>query len=237
MNFRVRNPVPAEFVGLDNYIRIATSKLQIPNFEFVRLVLFNLWWAFSNVVVHVIIGVARRGAAQHPGPLFRGIYRAIFILPVVIPPIIVATVWRNMFDPDARRGELGLQAHRRPVRDPGRAPGLPPRLAAPGRRTRSRSSRCRSRSSRCSPRTRWLGWPLNSVVATGALQSHPRRAVRGRRDGRRQPVAEVPERDRPVPAAGDAAVRDLRLRHHVQPVLPAVLHDGRASRSGGPRSS
>ena len=57
INFRVRNPVPAEFVGLDNYIRIATSKLQIPNFEFVRLVLFNLWWALSNVVVHVIIGV------------------------------------------------------------------------------------------------------------------------------------------------------------------------------------
>ena len=32
------------------------------------------------------------------GLRFRGIYRAVFILPVVIPPIIVATVWRNMFD-------------------------------------------------------------------------------------------------------------------------------------------
>ena len=57
INFRVRNPVPAEFIGLENYVRIATSKLQIPNFEFLRLVLFNLWWAFSNVVVHIIIGV------------------------------------------------------------------------------------------------------------------------------------------------------------------------------------
>ncbi len=57
INFRVRNPVPAEFIGLENYIRIAQSKLQIPNFEFVRLVLFNLWWALSNVVVHIIIGV------------------------------------------------------------------------------------------------------------------------------------------------------------------------------------
>src|SRR5512132_1349662 len=46
VNFRVNNPVPATFVGLDNYIRIATSQLQIPNFEFLRLVLFNLWWAF-----------------------------------------------------------------------------------------------------------------------------------------------------------------------------------------------
>jgi arabinogalactan oligomer/maltooligosaccharide transport system permease protein len=56
-NFRVNNPVPPEFVGFDNYTRIAQSQLQIPNFEFLRLVLFNLWWAFSNVIVHVILGV------------------------------------------------------------------------------------------------------------------------------------------------------------------------------------
>ena len=75
------------------------SKLQIPNFEFVRLVLFNLWWAFSNVVVHVIIGVLVAVLLNTKGLMFRGFYRALFILPVVIPPIIVATVWRNMFDP------------------------------------------------------------------------------------------------------------------------------------------
>ena len=56
-NFRVNNPIAPNYVGLDNYIRIATSQLQIPNFEFIRLVLFNLWWAFSNVVIHVILGV------------------------------------------------------------------------------------------------------------------------------------------------------------------------------------
>ena len=172
INFRVRNPVPAEFIGLDNYIRVATSKLQIPNFEFVRLVLFNLWWAFSNVVVHIIIGVAVAVVLNTQGLRFRGIYRALFILPVVIPQIIVATVWRNMFDPDAGAVNLGLQGlgglvgispdhpafnlnWLRQPNDP--IPWLPLPLAYFAMIIANT----------------WLGWPLNSVVATGALQSIP----------------------------------------------------------------
>jgi arabinogalactan oligomer / maltooligosaccharide transport system permease protein len=172
INFRVRNPVPAEFVGLDNYIRVATSKLQIPNFEFVRLVLFNLWWAFSNVVVHVIIGVLVAVVLNTRGLRFRGVYRALFILPVVIPQIIIATVWRNMFDPDAGAINLGLQGlggivgispdnplfHLNWLRQPNDPISwLPLPLAYFGMLTANT----------------WLGWPLNSVVATGALQSIP----------------------------------------------------------------
>src|SRR5687767_9368565 len=33
---------PAPWVGLDNYVQILQSSLSIPNFEFVRLVLFNI---------------------------------------------------------------------------------------------------------------------------------------------------------------------------------------------------
>jgi arabinogalactan oligomer/maltooligosaccharide transport system permease protein len=172
INFRVRNPVPAEFIGLDNYIRVATSKLQIPNFEFVRLVLFNLWWAFSNVVVHVIIGVAVAVVLNTRGLRFRGVYRALFILPVVIPQIIIATVWRNMFDPDSGAINLGLQGlgglvgispdhplfHLNWLRQPDDPISwLPLPLAYFGMLTANT----------------WLGWPLNSVVATGALQSIP----------------------------------------------------------------
>jgi arabinogalactan oligomer / maltooligosaccharide transport system permease protein len=172
INFRVRNPVPAEFIGLDNYVRIATSQLQIPNFEFLRLVLFNLWWAFSNVVVHVVIGVLIAVLLNTKGLRFRGIYRALFILPVVIPPIIVATVWRNMFDPSAGAVNLGLQGiggffgispdhpafnldWLRQPNDP--IPFIPLPLAFFAMITANS----------------WLGWPLNSVVATGALQSIP----------------------------------------------------------------
>lgn len=171
-NFRVNNPEPALFVGLDNYIRIAQSQLQIPNFEFPRLVLFNLWWAFSNVVLHVILGVGVAVLLNTKGLMFRGIYRAIFILPVVIPSIIVATVWRNMFTPDGGAVNYLLQALGGIIGIPADAPGLnldwlrqvddpipfiPLPLAYFAMITANT----------------WLGWPLNSVVATGALQSIP----------------------------------------------------------------
>ena len=171
-NFRLRNPVPAPFVGLENYVRIATSRLQIPNFEFLRLVLFNLWWAFSNVVVHVVIGVLVAVVLNTPGLWFRGIYRALFILPVVIPSIIVATVWRNMFDPQAGAVNLGLQAL-------GGFVGISPDHPA------FNLNWLRQPDDPISwiplplayyamiMANTWLGWPLNSVVATGALQSIP----------------------------------------------------------------
>ena len=171
-NFRVNNPVAPNMVGLDNYVRIATSQLQIPNFEFLRLVLFNLWWAFSNVVIHVVLGVIIAVVLNTRGLWFKGIYRALFILPVVIPAIIVATVWRNMFDPSAGAVNFLLQAVAglfgvaatapglnldwiRQVNDP--IPFIPLPLAYFAMITANT----------------WLGWPLNSVVATGALQSIP----------------------------------------------------------------
>jgi arabinogalactan oligomer/maltooligosaccharide transport system permease protein len=171
-NFRVNNPVAPTFVGLDNYVRTATSQLQIPNFEFLRLVLFNLFWALSNVVVHVVIGVGVAVVLNTKGLLFRGFWRALYILPVVIPSIIVATVWRNMFDPDAGAvnfllqgigGIFGLPADTpalhlnwlRQVEDP--IPFIPLPLAYFAMLIANT----------------WLGWPLNAVVATGALQSIP----------------------------------------------------------------
>ncbi len=171
-HFVQANKLQPEFVGLDNYVRIAGSKLQIPNFEFLRLVLFNLWWALSNVVVHVILGVLVAVLLNTKGLLFRGFYRALFILPVVIPPLIVATVWRNMFTPDGGAINYALQAIGGVFGIPADAPGLnldwlrqsddpipfiPLPLAYFAMLTANT----------------WLGWPLNAVVATGALQSIP----------------------------------------------------------------
>lgn len=171
-NFRVNNPEPAQFVGLDNYVRIAQSKLQIPNFEFLRLVLFNLIWAFSNVVIHVIIGVLVAVVLNTKGLLFRKYWRALYILPVVIPSIIVATVWRNMFDQQSGAINLGLQAI-------GGIFGLSP--DAPIFNLNWLNQPSDPISFIPLPlafyamliANTWLGWPLNSVVATGALQSIP----------------------------------------------------------------
>ena len=162
--------VPPNVVGVDNYIQIVQSKLNIPNFEFLRLLFFNLFWAFSNVVIHVILGVAIAVLLNTNGLRFKRVYRALFILPVIIPPIIVATVWRYLFDdnngaintilqgigvlfkipPDAFRIDWLGQ-----VEDP--IPFIPLPLAYFALLTANS----------------WLGWPLNAVVATGALQSVP----------------------------------------------------------------
>ena len=171
-NFRVNNPEQPTFIGLENYVRIAQSKLQIPNFEFLRLVLFNLVWAFSNVVIHVIIGVLVAVVLNTKGLMFRKFWRALYVLPVVIPSIIVATVWRNMFDQQSGAINLGLQAiggvfglsADTPIfnlnwlnqpEDPISFIPLPLAFYA------------------MLIANTWLGWPLNSVVATGALQSIP----------------------------------------------------------------
>jgi arabinogalactan oligomer / maltooligosaccharide transport system permease protein len=161
---------PADFVGLDNYVRIVTDQLHIPNFSFVRMLLFNIWWAFSNVVIHVVIGVLIAVVLNVKGLWFRGIYRAIYIIPVVIPPIIVATIWAHMFDlqngvVNQALAGVGALFHipaeafeidwLRQIQDPISFIPLP--LAYFALLTANT----------------WLGWPLNSVVATGALQSIP----------------------------------------------------------------
>jgi arabinogalactan oligomer/maltooligosaccharide transport system permease protein len=172
-DFQLKNlsgKVAPNVVGLDNYVQILQSKLNIPNFEFVRLLFFNLFWAFSNVVIHVILGVAIAILLNVNGLRFKRIYRALFILPVIIPPIIVATVWRHLFDEDNGAINMVLQGigvlFKIPpdafkidwlgqVNDPISFIPLPlAYFALLGANT-------------------WLGWPLNSVVATGALQSVP----------------------------------------------------------------
>jgi arabinogalactan oligomer/maltooligosaccharide transport system permease protein len=162
--------VAPNVVGLDNYVEIVQSQLDIPNFEFLRLLFFNLWWAFSNVVIHVVLGVAIALVLNTQGLRFKRVYRALFILPVIIPPIIVATVWRNMFDEENGSVNLVLSGigglFRIPpdtfridwlgqIDDPISFIPLP--LAYFALLTANT----------------WLGWPLNSVVATGALQSVP----------------------------------------------------------------
>jgi arabinogalactan oligomer/maltooligosaccharide transport system permease protein len=89
---------------------------------------------------------------------------------VIIPPIIVATVWRHLFDEDNGAINMALQGigvlFKIPpdafkidwlgqINDP--IPFVPLPLAY---------------FALLAANT-WLGWPLNSVVATGALQSIP----------------------------------------------------------------
>jgi arabinogalactan oligomer/maltooligosaccharide transport system permease protein len=172
-DFQLKNlsgKIPPNGVGIDNYINILKSELNIPNFEFVRLLFFNLFWAFSNVIIHVVLGVAIAIVLNTQGLRLKRVWRALYVLPVIIPPIIVATAWRNIFDQDNGAVNMILAGigvlFRIPpevfkinwlgqVQDPISFIPLPLAFFA------------------LLTANTWLGWPLNSVVATGALQSIP----------------------------------------------------------------
>jgi arabinogalactan oligomer/maltooligosaccharide transport system permease protein len=105
------------------------------------------------------------------GLRFKKIYRAIFIIPVVIPPIIVATVWRDMFDPQYGainqliNATIGVLFKLPPVtldwlNQPNPILSVGPFILPLAYLALLTANV-------------WLGWPLNSVVATGALQSVP----------------------------------------------------------------
>jgi arabinogalactan oligomer / maltooligosaccharide transport system permease protein len=179
-HLNIRLGLAPDFVGVQNYVDILTSALAIPNFDFLRIIIYNLWWALSNVAIHLVIGVGIALLLNTRGLWLRKFYRAMFIIPVVIPPIIVANVWAHMFDPDggainlllAGAGSLvGLPVDTfhidwlRQVAPPfkGLLPSVPggPDLALPLAYYAMLITNT------------WLGWPLNSVVATGALQSVP----------------------------------------------------------------
>lgn len=166
------NSAPPDFVGIRNYVQILLSELQIPNYYFVRLISYNLIWAVVNVVIHVILGVGIALLLNVKGFWFKRFYRALFIIPVVIPQLIVATVWKNMYDANdgavnlllAGAGKfIGLPAEifqidwLRQVEPPFPFLAILPLAFFAMLVTNT-----------------WLGWPLNAVVATGALQSVPR---------------------------------------------------------------
>ena len=168
-NLNFRRPQPLEWIWLGNYIKIFTNDIAgIPNYDFLRIVSFNLFWAFSNVIIHVILGVAIAMLLNQKGLLGKSFYRAVFVLPVVIPPIIVATVWHNMFDTQngAINYLLAILTRQPPgavniawLTDPGNPIPFFPLLPLSYFALLAANV--------------WLGWPLNAVVATGALQSIP----------------------------------------------------------------
>ncbi len=182
-NVRSLNPNSAvylepNFIGLQNYIDIGSTdgRLQtlMPNLQFWRLLSFNLFWTFVNVIFHVTIGIAIALLLHTKGLWFKGIYRALFILPVVIPSLVIATVWRNMYDPDFGAINQTLASIGALINIPPEVfrirwidqinppfswflPGMPLPLSFFAMLITNI----------------WLGWPLNTVVATGALASVP----------------------------------------------------------------
>ncbi len=170
-NLRSGAPLPA-FVGLSNYINILTNQLGLSYFDFWHILAFDLFWTLSNVVIHVTIGILVAVVLNRQGLWFKGLYRALFIIPIVLPQIIVATIFKNMFDSDYGAINQGLAALGKTFL--GLSPNLfhihwidqvqypiswlPLPLAYFALLLTNI----------------WLGWPFMTIVASGALQSVPK---------------------------------------------------------------
>lgn len=162
------------YIGFQNYIDILTGGLPVQNFEFFRVLIYNFWWAITNVMVHVPAGVVIAVLLNTQGLWFKKIYRAIYILPVVVPPIVVATVWRNIFDEQygAMNQFLTVIAQFFGSVDPVKLRWLTeytppiPWLLPTGPLPLAYYAMMIANF--------WLGWPFMTVVATGALQSIPK---------------------------------------------------------------
>ena len=95
--------------------------------------------------------------------LFRKFWRAIFVIPWAMPPLVVATVWKNMFDT-----QFGAINSARRARTAARHP-----LAGIDDTADSVSAVPAALLFRRADPNVWLGWPFMMVIATGALQSIP----------------------------------------------------------------
>ncbi|HMR98474.1 MAG TPA: sugar ABC transporter permease [Anaerolineales bacterium] len=161
-------------VGVQNYVDILAGGLPVQNFDFFRVLTYNLWWAITNVALHVPAGIVIAVLLNTPGLWMKRIYRSLYILPVVIPPLVVATVWRNIFDEQygAMNQFLTSAAMLFGSIDPVRIRWLedftPPIawLLPNGPLTLAYYAMMIANF--------WLGWPFMTLVATGALQSIPK---------------------------------------------------------------
>lgn len=158
-----------DMVGMDNFIKILTSSLAIENYNFLRLLAFNLVWTFANIIFHVALGVLIALALNSKDLFGKRLYRALFVLPWAIPGYITALTWKNMYDDrfGAINQLIDIFNHQFGTNFPsdtrwllvshseGLLNFLPVAFFA------------------VLLTNIWLGWPFMTVVATGALQSIP----------------------------------------------------------------
>jgi arabinogalactan oligomer/maltooligosaccharide transport system permease protein len=176
LRFQVVDPSSWEkyaptFIGLDNYIKIISNSLAVENYDFWRLLIFNIIWTLANVVFHVTLGVASALALNNKDLKGKRFYRALYVLPWAIPGYIVALTWRNMYDD--RFGAINLLLAQvntwlgtsLPTNTRWLTTTDPPIGGPLG--FLPLAFYCVLLANI------WLGWPFMMVIATGALQAIP----------------------------------------------------------------
>ena len=83
---------PTTFVGFANYLRLPTDP------RFVEAVGHTLVYTALSVLLPVVFGTFAAVVFHTKFP-FRGVLRAIFIMPMMATPVAIALVWTMMFHP------------------------------------------------------------------------------------------------------------------------------------------
>lgn len=141
------------FAGLRNYIKILSdfNVSEPTNFYFTLVV--TVLWTFSNVSLHVGIGLFFALLLNDPMLKARGVFRVLLIVPWAIPNYITALIWKGMFHKQFGAINFLLEAL-----------GLEPvawfQSFWPAFFTNLSTNV-------------WLGFPFMMVVSLGALQSIP----------------------------------------------------------------
>ena len=163
-HLRSMNP---DYVGLNNFIRVIVEGLPVTNYDFVRILVFNLVWTAINVFVHVTLGILIAIALNAKGLPGRRLYRTLFVIPWALPSLISGMLWANMWHDkfgaiNLLLQELGLKGNIRWLLETGPIVNLPQiGLVLPLSFIAVLIANI------------WLGWPFMMVIATGALQSIP----------------------------------------------------------------
>lgn len=94
---------PKTWIGLDNYRNI----FDLPKFW---QALENTWYYLVGLIpLAVILPLVIALFTQDLPPRSRNLYRALIFVPMIIPPVVAAAVWRWLLDPNYGLFNIGLQ--------------------------------------------------------------------------------------------------------------------------------
>ena len=82
----------AHFVGIDNYVNLAKNQ------RFLESIVHTFYFTALAVVVPLVLGTISALIFHRQFP-YRGVLRAVFIMPMMATPVAIALVWTMMFHP------------------------------------------------------------------------------------------------------------------------------------------
>ena len=82
-----------QFVGLNNFIRA------VANPRFWHGLRVTAWFAIGGVAIQLVVGFVMALALQEVGPKLRRAVTTLFLIPFMMTPAVVATLWKLIYHP------------------------------------------------------------------------------------------------------------------------------------------